>query len=50
VLVAVKKVHGMRLLSAPWRARKAIATAPVSVANHMQKNHRPAGAGPRTSS
>ncbi|HEY1103944.1 MAG TPA: class I SAM-dependent methyltransferase [Burkholderiaceae bacterium] len=37
VLVAVKKVHGMRLLSAPWRARKAIATAPVSVANHMQK-------------
>lgn len=35
-LVAVKKVHGMRLLGAPWRTRKSLAPAPVPVVNPLQ--------------
>lgn len=35
-VVAVKKVHGMRLLSPPWKARKPLTGAPVPVANHVQ--------------
>ncbi len=33
-LVAVKRVHGMRLLSPAWKAPRGVASAPVSVANH----------------
>ncbi len=32
-LVAVKRVHGMRLLSPAWKAPKGVAAAPVSVAH-----------------
>ncbi len=32
-LVAVKRVRGMRLLEPAWKARKALANAPVAVAN-----------------
>ncbi|HSV54525.1 MAG TPA: SAM-dependent methyltransferase, partial [Burkholderiaceae bacterium] len=32
-LVAVKRVHGMRLLEPAWKRPKGIAAAPVSVAN-----------------
>ena len=35
-LVAVKRVHGMKLLSPAWKPAKAMATAPVSVANYHQ--------------
>jgi len=34
-LVAVKRVHGMRLLSPAWKEAPAIAKAPVSVANKV---------------
>ncbi len=39
-LVAAKKVHGMRLLSAPWKTRKSLATAPVPVASPAQHHHK----------
>lgn len=32
-LVAVKRVHGMRLLSPAWKAPRGVAAAPVSIAN-----------------
>ena len=32
-LVATKRVHGMRLMGPTWKAAKAHASAPVSVAN-----------------
>jgi len=32
-LVAVNRVHGMRLLSPAWKARRGVAAAPVSIAN-----------------
>ena len=32
-VVAVKRVRGMRLLGAPWASKRALATAPVAVAN-----------------
>lgn len=35
-IVAVKRVRGMRLLSPAWKPAKAIAVAPVSVANYHQ--------------
>lgn len=35
-VVGVKKVHGMRLLSPPWKARKNMAAAPVPVASPAQ--------------
>ena len=36
-VVAVKRVRGMRLLSADWRRAAARATAPVSIAGKMHK-------------
>jgi len=39
-LVAVKRVRGMRLLSADWRRAAARATAPVSIAGKVHR-HRP---------
>ena len=39
-LVAVKRVRGMRLLSADWRRAAARATAPVSIAGKMHKADR----------
>jgi hypothetical protein len=35
-IVAVKRVRGMRLLSPAWKSAKALANAPVSVANYHQ--------------
>jgi SAM-dependent methyltransferase len=35
-IVAVKRVHGMRLLSPAWKPAKAMANTPVSVANYHQ--------------
>ncbi|RYF26009.1 MAG: SAM-dependent methyltransferase [Comamonadaceae bacterium] len=45
VVVAVKRVHGMRLLSPSWRtARKGAATAPIPVAqSHLKRQDRQAG-------
>ena len=37
-LVAVKRVHGMRLLEPAWSARKARATAPAVIANKSPAN------------
>ena len=37
-LVAVKRVRGMRLLSADWRRRPSIATAPVPLAGRLQRD------------
>lgn len=39
-MVAVKRVRGMRLLSADWRRAAARATAPVSIAGKMHKADR----------
>ncbi len=36
-LVAVKRVHGMRLLSPAWKARKGVANAPVPIANSSRR-------------
>jgi hypothetical protein len=36
-IVAVKRVHGMKLLSPAWKPARSIANAPASVANY----HRP---------
>ena len=36
-LVAVKRVRGMRLLEPAWKTRKAVANAPVAVANKANK-------------
>lgn len=36
-LVAVKRVHGMRLLSPAWKAPRGVASAPVSIANRAGK-------------
>ncbi len=35
-IVAVKRVHGMRLLTPAWKPAKALSNAPVSVANYHQ--------------
>lgn len=35
-IVAVKRVHGMRLLTPAWKPAKTLANAPVSVANYHQ--------------
>jgi len=35
-LVAVKRVHGMRLMSPAWKSTKALAKNPVSIANYHQ--------------
>jgi SAM-dependent methyltransferase len=35
-IVAVKRVRGMTLLSAPWKSAKAVSITPVSVANYHQ--------------
>jgi SAM-dependent methyltransferase len=37
-LVAVKRVHGMRLLEPAWKRSKSIAAAPVSVANKVRES------------
>ena len=43
-LVAVKRVHGMRLLSPAWKAPRSVPAAPVSIANRAQgagaENHK----------
>ncbi len=39
-LVAVKRVRGMRLLSAEWRRRPSIATAPVPLTGRLQRDKR----------
>lgn len=48
VVVAVKRVHGMRLLSPSWRtARKGAAAAPIPVAqSHLNRQDRQAGKPP----
>ena len=38
-LVAVKRVRGMRLLEPAWKTRKALANAPVAVANREKNFH-----------
>ena len=40
-LVAVKRVRGMRLLEPAWKARKAVATAPATVANKTPNLYSP---------
>ncbi|MFM9878930.1 MAG: class I SAM-dependent methyltransferase [Burkholderiaceae bacterium] len=37
-VVAVKRVRGMRLLGPVWKKQKALASAPVSVANQVRQN------------
>ncbi len=36
-LVAVKRVRGMRLLEPNWKTQKAVATAPVAIANQVRR-------------
>jgi SAM-dependent methyltransferase len=38
-LVAVKRVHAMRLLSPAWKQRKALASAPVPIANKSARDN-----------
>src|SRR6478609_5887300 len=39
-IVAVKRVRGARLIGAPWKTRKALASAPVPIANRSHRRHR----------
>lgn len=48
-LVAIKRVHGVRLLGAAWKTAASRATAPVSIANRSGDNPVRTGHGPSTS-
>ena len=42
-LMAVKRVRGMRLIGPAWKPQRALASAPVSVANRAQRRRSPGG-------